>query len=434
MAEIHNRDAELALIVSVILYPDAFEDCSALVSADSFSWKPYGDIWLAIGRLREAGMVVDTTTIAEQMKRDGTIHDLVPHNSSNVTGEVALAFIQSTYIPFMESPLSYARIVADYAARRRIIHSIRNAAQWVSKGRGALEVISDLYASLSQIRVPGQASQNVHTLADLAKTESDRVFSQEPRRSVPFSITEIDRIYAGMDRGDLVIVAALPGVGKTAFLLNVIFRHLRAKSGVKFMLFSLEMPAEQIYRRLVSMVSGIPYHKQLHAVMSPEEWNTYAKATEYMASQSNLHICDSASLSPHDIRYLALQTRPDVVIVDYLQLLMPPPSSVAQRRHEIVAEIVRNLKQVARELDVPVVAAAQLNREAAHSSVPVPQHLAESSAIEQTADAVFVLRRPIDEVGLPSDEVTVYLTKCRNGPLGMTTLRFEGKKNLFQNQ
>ena len=249
--------------------------------------------------------------------------------------------------------------------------------------------------------------------------------------------TDLDDRTSGLQKGDLVIVAARPSMGKTTFAMNLV-ENVLLKSGLPVLVFSMEMPAEQIVMRMLSSLGRIDQGKVRSGKLGEEDWPRLT-STVSMLSEQKLLVDDSASLSPNDVRTRARRVARDhggigMIMVDYLQLMRVP--GMESNRVNEISEISRSLKALAKEMSCPVIALSQLNRslEQRPNKRPVMSDLRESGAIEQDADIIMFIYR--DEVYNPESPdagtAEIIIRKQRNGPIGSIRLAFLGKYTRFE--
>ena len=271
-----------------------------------------------------------------------------------------------------------------------------------------------------------------------ALERSDHLFqSDDVITGLSTGFTDLDDRTSGLQKGDLVIVAARPSMGKTTFAMNLV-ENVLLKSGLPVLVFSMEMPAEQIVMRMLSSLGRIDQGKVRSGKLGEEDWPRLT-STVSMLSEQKLLVDDSASLSPNDVRTRARRVARDhggigMIMVDYLQLMRVP--GMESNRVNEISEISRSLKALAKEMSCPVIALSQLNRslEQRPNKRPVMSDLRESGAIEQDADIIMFIYR--DEVYNPESPdagtAEIIIGKQRNGPIGSIRLAFLGKYTRFE--
>ncbi|MFZ8864026.1 MAG: replicative DNA helicase [Thermocrinis sp.] len=255
---------------------------------------------------------------------------------------------------------------------------------------------------------------------------------------VPSGFLGLDKLTAGFQPSDLVVIAARPGMGKTSFMLSVVL-NIAFEEKLPLAIFSLEMSEEQLVLRMLSMISGVPLQNMRHGFLPDEDWEKVLRAALELSSRE-IYIDDSPSLSTTDLRIKSRKLKQEkgigIIFVDYLQLLRTPYRHAT--RQEEVAEISRNLKALAKELEVPVVALAQLSRQVEHRSDKRPQlaDLRESGQIEQDADLIIFIHRPeVYKKHPPPEEkglAEIIVAKQRQGPTGLIKLAFDKETTAFK--
>jgi replicative DNA helicase len=255
---------------------------------------------------------------------------------------------------------------------------------------------------------------------------------------LPSGFIDLDMLTTGFHPSDLVIVAARPGMGKSSFMLSMVL-NLAFEEKVPLAIFSLEMSKEQLVMRMLSMLSGVPLQNIRKGFISEEDWGKLLNAALELSSR-DIYIDDNPTLSTTELRIKSRKLKKEkgveIIFVDYLQLLRPPHRRSS--RQEEVAEISRNLKALAKELEVPVVALAQLSRQVEHRSDKRPQlaDLRESGQIEQDADLIIFIHRPEYYKKNPSPEeegiAEIIVAKQRQGPTGIVKLAFIKDTTMFK--
>jgi replicative DNA helicase len=255
---------------------------------------------------------------------------------------------------------------------------------------------------------------------------------------VPSGFLDFDKLTAGFQPSDLVVIAARPGIGKTSFMLSMVL-NLAFEEKLPLAIFSLEMSEEQLVLRMLSMISGVPLQNMRQGFLSDEDWEKIVKAALELSSR-DIYIDDSPSLSTTELRIKSRKLKQEkgvgIIFVDYLQLLRTPYRGLS--RQEEVAEISRSLKALAKELEVPVVAIAQLSRQVEQRSDKRPQlaDLRESGQIEQDADLIIFIHRPeVYKKHPPPEEeglAEIIVAKQRQGPTGLIKLTFDKGTTAFR--
>jgi len=267
----------------------------------------------------------------------------------------------------------------------------------------------------------------------------DVLFQQDnPVTGVPTGWSDFDEKTSGLQKGDLIIVAGRPSMGKTSFAMNIA-ENAAIQAGLSTAVFSMEMPGEQLAMRLLSSLGRIDQHKMRTGKLEDEDWPRLTSAVGIL-SEAPLFIDDSPALSPNDLRARARRLSREhgelgLIVIDYLQLMQVTGTS--ENRTNEISEISRSLKALAKEMNVPVIALSQLNRslEQRTDKRPVMSDLRESGAIEQDADVIaFIYRDEVYNEDSPDKGTAeILIRKQRNGPIGVTRLHFRGQYTRFEN-
>lgn len=418
----HSIEAEQSLLGSLLVDRDAVIRVAPFLRPDDFYREAHSRIFQSILDLYNRREPPDLITIHEELSRRGLAEE--------VGGASYLTWLMNS-VPTSVHVEYYGRIVERTATLRRLISAGSEIA-----GLGYEEDL-DLTDALDRAEqvlyrvVQRRSTSEFVQLRDALAQFFDRLDYQHQHRGdivgVPSGFRDIDQLTGGLQRSDLIIVAARPSVGKTAFGLcmaaNAAVKH-RMPVGI----FSLEMSAEQLVLRLLSMHTGIDSHRLRMGYLDEDEWGRLTEAFGVL-SEAPIYIDDSASASSQELRSKArrlhAQTGVDMIMVDYLQLMQ---SGRTDNRVQEISEISRGLKGLARELNVPVVALSQLSRAVEQRQDHVPQlsDLRESGSIEQDADVVMFIYR--EELYNPQTDkkniADIKIAKHRNGPVGTVPLRF----------
>ncbi|MCS7152743.1 MAG: replicative DNA helicase [Bacteroidia bacterium] len=420
-------DIERALLGALLIEKDAIAKVIDLLSPEAFYDPRHQRIYAAIRSLFDQGLPVDLISVQEVLRRNGELKEVGPYYLAELTLGVASS----------ANAENYARIIVEKYLLRQIIslagELTEKAFQEEVDAFELLDSAENRLYELSQhhLRRSVQSGQRVLQEA-LALLEKLR-HKNQPLTGVPSGFPELDRMTAGWQKSDLIILAARPSMGKTAFALNLA-RHA-AMSGYPVAIFSLEMSALQLMYRFISMEVEISSELLRTGKIPPDLWLVLPQKLERL-SQAPIFIDDTPSITIYDLRAKCrrLKAEKDIqlVMIDYLQLM--GTTQRAQNREQEIAAISRSLKALARELEVPIIALSQLSRAVetrGGDRRPQLSDLRESGSLEQDADVVLFLYRPEyygimqDEEGNPTQGITeVLLSKQRNGPIGKVRLRF----------
>ncbi|QQS27369.1 replicative DNA helicase [bacterium] len=428
----HSIQAERSLLGTILLDADSLIKVADIVVADDFYDRRNGIIYETFVKLYEKRRPIDLVTLSEDLKSNKELE-----NIGGMTYLTELAGSEATTAHAAE----YARLVAGKATLRRLDvagHAISGLAHDETRElEGLLDEAEQALFSVSQKHL----KQNFISIKDVLADSFDRLDAlhkdKQQLRGVPTGFKEMDRLLAGLQRSDLIILAARPSMGKTSFAMNIA-AHVAIKEGIPVGIFSLEMSKEQLIDRLLASESGIDSWKLRTGNLEDKDFEKLNRAMGVMA-EAPIFIDDSAMANALEMRTKArrLQTEHGLglIIIDYLQLMSGRASSDGSRVNEI-SEISRSLKGLARELDVPVIALSQLSRavEQRHPQIPQLSDLRESGSIEQDADVVMFIYRE-DYYNKESERRNIsdiLVRKHRNGPTGDVELFFSPELMLFR--
>lgn len=433
----HNTDNEAGLIGAVLRDPAIFEGLNELISPVDFSWDCYSWAWQAFQRLHERGLVIDTITLGDELERMVRLEEFAYEGQgSSWTGRAGLAKVREQGDP--SAAESYAYNVLDYSAKKRILAQLEKSAHQSLNGRTASGIIQDLEKEISQIRVyDSKAHLHTVTLAEAVSESYDATgrAAEGKEKSVKTGYLDLDKLLKGMTAPDVLVIAGRPGQGKTAFLGSVVFN-----SEAKTAFFTLEMSSRQIAMRLLAMESGISFDVQKSGQLAENEWPQYVHAVEKLADNKRhpVMLNDLADISISRMRRELRRMKSilgglDLIVLDYIQLA--GVDGKYQSRVLEVGEVTRGLKSIAKEFDVPVLAAAQLSRsvETRHEKRPILSDLRESGSIENDADVVMFIYRP-DQYDATAAKNTseIIVAKHRNGPVGTVELAYRPNLARFE--
>lgn len=427
----HSIEAEEAVLGSILINPEALFEVLPFLNADDFFIVRHSWIWEAMLALHERRDPLDYLTIVSELEQTGRLAEV---------GGAAYILSLINKTPSALNVEGYGRIVERMAVRRRLI----NAAQQVARVAHSDETdIDEVISRAEQAVFEVTERRLVHDLVPIKNAVSeyfDHVSylarHQDMVMGVPTGFMDLDRLLGGLQKSDLVIIAARPGMGKSSMLNSIVMNAARLNQRVA--LFSLEMSNEQLVQRFISGITHIPSHKLREGRLDDKDWAEFVKATEDIG-RLPIHLDDTPALSTQEIRSKArrlhLEYGLSLIVVDYLQLMTTPFKS--ENRVQEISYISRALKQLARELNVPLVSAAQLSRAVEQRTDKRPQlsDLRESGSIEQDSDVVmFIYRDAYYNLDSPDGNRTeIQIAKHRNGPTGVVDLIFVPELTQFQN-
>jgi replicative DNA helicase len=427
-----SREAEEAVLGSVLINPEAYYDVAAFLQSDDFYIHRHRWIWESFHRLHERRVPIDFLTVSEELDQMGQL--------AEVGGPAYLTALINN-VPTSLHAESYGRIVEGTAIRRKMLQAANDIAKLAFQEELGVDAVMDeaekAVFGVSERRL----TRDLQTIQQVLSEYYDRIdllARREPGISgVPTGFIDLDRTLEGLQPSDFLIVAGRPGMGKTAFMLsaakNAALTHKKHVA-----IFSLEMSNEQLIQRLIAQETEIDSQRLRSGKLEDDEWQLFSHAVEVL-SDTRMFLDDTPSLTPLQLRTkcrrLHLEHRLDLVVVDYLQLMS---SGVrAENRVQEVSYISRNLKVLARELNVPVLAAAQLSRAVEQRTDKEPQlsDLRESGSLEQDADIVMFIHRPemYEKDTLRQNLAQIKIAKHRNGPTGSVDLVFRSNIAKFEN-
>jgi replicative DNA helicase len=428
-----NIEAECGVLGSIIIDPEAIVQIADFLQPDDFYRDAHRTIYSIVIQLYEQREPADFITICDELEGLNKLEEV--GGAGYITSLI-------NQVPTSANVEYYGRIVERTAILRRLIHAagqIAALAYEEADANVAMDKSEQLIFGITQRHTRSSFS----ALQDLLASYMEKLDLLHQRRGaivgVPTGFHDLDRLTGGLQRSDLVILAARPAVGKTSLCLSIAHNSaIRFNQSVA--IFSLEMSKEQLVQRLLSMDAGIDQQRLRTGWIEDQEWERIEHAMTTL-STAKIWIDDTAGISTMEMRSKARRLQAergvDMIIVDYLQLMQ---SSIGGRRNDNrvqeVSEISRNLKGLARELNVPVLALAQLSRtvESRQSKVPQLSDLRESGSIEQDADVVMFIYR--DDVYNPDSErkniADIIIAKHRNGPVGEVSLYFQASQTRFR--
>ena len=430
-------EAEQAVLGGLMLDNRAFYDVDEFLSADDFYRPQHLSIYRSMHRLMNANEPIDPVTVSQ---------DLRAHEELDAAGGLGyLAELTETTLT-AQNTVAYARIVRERAVLRQLISAAQRIADaaFRPEGKTIPELLDHAEQQIFRIQEHQGRSAGPQPVLQLLTRAVQRVEalyeSKNPITGLPTGFTDLDIKTAGLQPGDMIIVAARPSMGKTAFSLNMVERALMHDVDGAVLFFSMEMPAESLVMRLLSALGRIDQTRLRTGDLADEDWPRLTSAFNLLRDKA-LFIDDSPNLSVNEVRTrarrVALENRKKIklIVVDYLQLMRA--GDKAENRSLEISEISRGLKSIAKELQCPLVACSQLNRalESRADKRPMMSDLRESGAIEQDADVILSIYR--DEVYDPDSAdkgiAEIIIGKQRNGPIGTVRLAFIGKFTKFEN-
>jgi replicative DNA helicase len=433
--------AERAVLGAVLADNSLVASVGEIVHPDDFSNPAHAQIFAAMLRLDGQSKQVDHLTLAEELK---VLGQLV------AVGGPAYLMRLDQVVPVASNAVQYAQIVKDQAIRRRLAQAGREIQDLASSETGELDVLLDEAERKVFLLAEKKREGDLRPVSELMEQTLDLLDKMKAASTGVTGLStgyiDLDMQLTGLHAGELIILAARPGVGKTSFAMNIAV-HAALKENKAVGIFSLEMPADQLLMRLLASTARVDMKKLRGGRLTPHDEEKFQEMAGALYN-APIYIDDSGGLSPFDLRAKARRVkqrdpRLSLLVIDYLQL-MHQKGKVESRQLE-VAEISRALKQLAKELEVPIIALSQLNRkvEERKGGKPMLSDLRESGSIEQDADVVmFIHREESEEGGEGGGEqrsstvipVELIIAKQRNGPVGSIDLVFLSEYTRFESR
>lgn len=428
----HSTEAEQSVIGSMIMDHDAILAASEILAGEDFYNRQYGILFETMVELNDAGSPVDLVTLQNRLREK----DVPPEVSS-------LEFVREliTAVPTSANIKYYANIVAEKATLRRLIRLNEEIANTCYIGKESLDfILDDTEKKVFQL-VQKRTTDDFVPIRQVVMNALDRIEKAAKNKGsvtgVPTGFIDLDYRTAGMQPSDLILIAARPSMGKTAFALNIA-QYVAFKKNTPVAIFSLEMSKEQLVNRMFSLESSVDAQKLRTGQLNDQEWERLIESAGVIG-KSNLIIDDTPGISIAELRSKCrkykLENNLSMIIIDYLQLMTG--SGRTDSRQQEISDISRSLKAIARELNVPVIALSQLSRAAEQrpDHRPMLSDLRESGAIEQDADVVMFIYRDeyynhdTDKKGISE----IIIAKQRNGPIGTIELAWLPEYTKFAN-
>jgi replicative DNA helicase len=435
-----SNEAEQAVLGAMMLDQDAALKAAELLDDTMFYREGHRVLFRAMVALTERGDVIDPVTLRDELVRRG---DLDRAGGMEYIGSLI------DVVPTAANVEYHARIVRDKAVLRRLVEASTSIIQSVYEGHATSEeVLDEAEHRIFQVAQLKRAEEFVR-IKELIWPTMERIEQLQSGHGavtgVPTGFTDLDRLTAGFQKSDLIILAARPSMGKTAFALNCV-QHAGIEHGVAVAIFSLEMSRDQLVQRLLCSEGLVDAQRLRRGQLRDDDYPKLARAAGLLGT-APLWIDDSAALTPLAMRSKARRLKAEhdirLIVVDYLQLMQGPAD--AENRTQEISYVSRSLKALAKELEVPVVALSQLSRapeqRGGEHRKPQLSDLRESGAIEQDADVVLFIYRqefydgPVDPKSNESIEgiADLIVGKQRNGPTGALRLYFKKEFTRFDN-
>ncbi|MGD8107578.1 replicative DNA helicase [Pantoea sp. FN0302] len=434
----HSLEAEQSVLGGLMLDNERWDNVSERVVAEDFYSRPHRLIFSEMQRLLEASQPIDLITLSDSLEQRGEL---------DMVGGFAYLAELSKNTPSAANINAYADIVRERAVVREMIAVANQIADagYDPQGRSSEDLLdfaeSNVFKIAEQRANKDEGPKNIEQILEATVSRIESLY-QKPHDGVTGVDTgyqDLNKKTAGLQGSDLIIVAARPSMGKTTFAMNLC-ENAAMLHEKPVLIFSLEMPSEQIMMRMLASLSRVDQTRIRTGQLDDEDWARISGTMGILLEKKNIYIDDSSGLTPTEVRSRARRIFREnnglsLIMIDYLQLMRVP--SLSDNRTLEIAEISRSLKALAKELNVPVVALSQLNRslEQRADKRPVNSDLRESGSIEQDADLIMFIYR--DEVYHENSDLKgiaeIIIGKQRNGPIGTIRLTFNGQWSRFDN-
>lgn len=430
----HSNDAEESILSAILIDNDTLTDIAELLTHNDFYKPAHQLIYKAMTELYSKTEPVDIVTIVNCLKESGKLEE--------AGGAAYLARLVDT-VPITVNAEYHAKIIHDKASLRRLIEKSSDIINKCYEERGDVADIIDQAQSAIFNIADNKLKPSFSPISELINininTLEERQGNNSEYTGTPSGYTQLDKLTSGLQKSDLIILAARPSMGKTAFALNIA-RNVAVNENKMVAIFSLEMSSDQLSMRLLTAEARVNSERLKTGMIGQEDWESVTEAAGVM-SEAPIYIDDTPNVTVMEVRAKTRRLKKDndlaLIVIDYLQLMKAP--SMGDRRDLEIAEISRSLKGLAKELNVPIIALAQLNRmlEQRADKRPLMSDLRESGSLEQDADIVmFIYRDEVynkDENNPNKGKAEIIVAKNRNGAVGSAHLTFIGQFTRFEN-
>ncbi len=428
----NSRESEEAVLGAILINPEAYYDVAQFLKSDDFYIHRHRWIWEAFTRLHDTRTPIDILTVTDDLERANQLAEI---------GGPAYLTALINNVPTSLHAEAYGRNIEHTAIRRRMIEAANQIAKLAYDEAQTVDTVMDQAEQAVFGVSERRMTRDMQPISEVLSEYYDRVdqLSQrdEDMFGVPTGFIDLDKLLGGFQPSDLIIIAGRPGMGKTAFMLSAA-KNAAQTHKKHVAIFSLEMSNEQLVQRLISQETGIDTHRLRTGKLNADEWPLFVHAIEVLSS-THIFLDDTASLTPLQLRTkcrrLHMEYHLDLVLIDYIQLM--GSGTRTENRVQEVSFISRNMKVLARELNVPVLAAAQLSRAVEQRADKEPQlsDLRESGSLEQDADVVMFINRPemYEKDTLRQNIAQIKISKHRNGPVGSVEMVFRNNLAKFEN-
>lgn len=430
----HSQEAEQSVIGSMLRDKEAVAAATELLSEEDFYQRQYAVLFRVMRELYNEAKPVDLVTVQEKLRGK----DIPPELSE-------IAFLKEVMqsVATSVNVRSYCSIVKEKSVLRALIRANEEIAELCYSGGEELEEVLSIAEKKIFDLLQKRSAREFTPIEDVAMTVLHNIEKasrqKDPITGVPTGFLDLDYRTAGLQPSDLILVAARPSMGKTAFVLNIL-DYVGVRKNMPAMVFSLEMSKEQLVNRMLSLETLIDADKLRKGTLTDEDWATLIEGIDRVVA-SNIIIDDTPGISVSELRSKCRKAKLErglsLIMIDYLQLMTGSAGKRAENRQQEITEISRSLKALAREMNCPVIALSQLSRacEQRPDHRPMLSDLRDSGAIEQDADIVMFLYRDdyYNKDTEHPNEAEIIIAKQRNGPIGTVTLLWQPEYTRFVN-
>ena len=433
----YSVEAEQAVLGSIIVDPKSINEVASQIKPDYFYIPQHREIYLAISSMFELNQIIDFVALLEKLKKSGVYDD--------AGGKAYLTQLAQT-VPSAANVLTYVAIIRERYYARALMDAAKDIIKDINENvMDSGKMLDSAEQRIYEIREGREISGLTHIKQVIEGETYDRLSkmadpeTREDYIGIPSGISQLDKMITGLNKSDLIILGARPGMGKTSFALNIA-RNVAVNAAKTVCFFSLEMTRDQLAQRMLSSEAGIKSEKLRTGEMDGDEWARLAQAGESL-SKASIYFDETSSITVPEMKAkLRRMKKVDLVVIDYLGLMKSPRQT--ENRVQEVSEITRNLKIMAKELKIPVIACAQLSRGTevkGKSHRPQLADLRESGSIEQDADIVLFLYREKyydnekgeDEDGYDPNKAECIVSKNRHGEAGTVEMHWDGEFTRF---
>jgi replicative DNA helicase len=432
----HSVQGEQSVLGGLMLDNQTWDQIADRIGGQDFYRREHQLIFQAIERLAEHSKPFDVVTLSEELEKESKLED---------AGGLAYLGSLAKDTPSAANIRAYADIVREHSVKRQLIRVGTEIADqgFQPEGRNSAELLDEAEQKVFQIAEQrsrgGGGFDPIKVLLTKAVDRIETLFQQDEHiTGLGTGFSDFDDMTSGLQPADLIIVAGRPSMGKTTFAMNMA-ENVAIHNKVPVAVFSMEMPGDALAMRMMSSLGRIDQHRVRTGKLEDDEWPRLTSAVSILAD-APLFIDDSAALTPTEVRAKARRLKREhgdlgLIVIDYLQLMQAP--SASENRATEISLISRSLKALAKELNVPVIALSQLNRQVEQrpNKRPVMSDLRESGSIEQDADiVVFIYRDEVYNEDTPDKGIAeIIIGKQRNGPIGKVRMTFLGQYTKFEN-